>query len=368
MMERVVGNTPDRSRVPAPVDTLAFHRALPGYERTPLHRLPTLAAELGLADVFVKDESRRFGLPAFKFLGASWAIAQLLGGSSDLEALRAAAAAQGIRRLTTATDGNHGRAVAHVARLLGLASTIYVPAFTAEDRRAAIAGEGAEVVVVPEGYDAAVERSIADAAADAAARAVNDADLDGTSPIGEWVIEGYGTLFAEAGAQLAALGTRVDAVVLQLGVGAFAASGTRWAVAGGIRAIGAEPAGAACVAASVAAGKPVTITGTHTTMACLDAGTPSRAAWSSLAGGLEAVIVLRDEESDEAMRLLARLGIEGGESGSAGTAGLVALATDPACAALREGVRSVLVVNTEGATDPARYAAVVGTGPTPASP
>jgi diaminopropionate ammonia-lyase len=284
----------------------------------------------------------------------------MLGGSSDLDELRAAASAAGIARLTTATDGNHGRAVARMAALLGLEATIYVPAFTARARRDAIAGEGATVVVVPEGYDAAVRASIADAAADPAARAVNDADLDGSSPVGEWVIEGYGTLFVEAAEQLAAVGAAVDAVVLQIGVGAFAAAGTRWAAATGVTAIGAEPAGAACVAASLAAGAPVTLAHSHTTMACLDAESPSGAGWPTLHAAMRAVIVLEDAESDDAMRRLASHGIESGESGAAGMAGLVALLTDPACAVLREGVRSILVVSTEGATDPARYREVVG--------
>ncbi len=363
-MNRAVLNSPDPASVPAPSDTLTFHRALPGYEATPLVAAPDLAAELGLEQVFIKDESSRFGLPAFKFLGASWAIAQLLGGSSDLDELRAAAAEQGIRRLTTATDGNHGRAVARMAALLGLDSTIFMPKFTAQARRDAIAAEGAVVVVVDDEYDAAVEASIRDADADPAARAVNDADLTGTSPVGEWVIQGYGTLFAEAGDALAAAGASVDLVVLQMGVGAFASSGIRWAIARGIPAVGAEPVGSACVAASVAAGEPVTIEGSRTTMACLDAGTPSAAGWRTLIGGLSGVVVLDDPESDAAARRLAKLGIESGESGAAGTAGLIALATDPLSAALRDQIgfgqiRSVLVVNTEGATDPERYRTVV---------
>jgi diaminopropionate ammonia-lyase len=366
-MNRAVPNTPDPSQVPAASDTLAFHRALPGYEPTPLVRAGELAAELGLGptgDVFIKDESSRFGLPAFKFLGASWAIAQLLGGSSDLDELRASAADQGIERLTTATDGNHGRAVARMARMLGLSSTIYVPAFTAQARRDAIAGEGADVVVVDDEYDAAVETSIRDADADPGARAVNDADLTGITPVGEWVIQGYGTLFAEVAEQLAAAQADVDLVVLQMGVGAFASSGIRWAASRGIPAVGAEPAGAACVAASIEAGEPVTIHGSRTTMACLDAGTPTAAGWTTLLHGLSGVVVLDDPESDAAARRLARLGIESGESGAAGTAGLIALATEPACAGLREqigfaSVRSALVVSTEGATDPERYRSVV---------
>jgi diaminopropionate ammonia-lyase len=346
------------------VSTLGFHRALPGYAPTRLVHAPSLATVTGLQDVWIKDESSRFGLPAFKFLGASWAIARLLGGSSDLGELRAAAAAAGIRRLTTATDGNHGRAVAHMARLLGLESTIYVPSFCAEARREAIRGEGATVVAVDDAYDAAVGASIEDAAADPAARAVNDADLTGGSAVGEWVIDGYGTLFAEAEAQLAEQGAGVDLVVLQLGVGSFAASGVRWAMRHGVNAVGAEPAGAACVAASLEAGRPVTITGTHTTMACLDAGTPSVAAWPTLAAGLAGIVVLDDPASDDAARQLAAIGVEAGESGAASTAGLLALATAPACGDLRaqigfDRVRSALVVNTEGATDPERYRSVV---------
>jgi diaminopropionate ammonia-lyase len=255
-----------------------------------------------------------------------------------------------------------------MASLLGLSSTIYMPSFTAQARRDAIAGEGAEVVVVDDEYDAAVEASIRDADADPAARAVNDADLTGTSPVGEWVIQGYGTLFAEAGNELAAAGASVDLVVLQMGVGAFASSGIRWAIARGIPAVGAEPAGAACVAASVDAGTPITIEGSRTTMACLDAGTPSAAGWQTLIGGLSGVVVLDDPESDAAARRLAALGIESGESGAACTAGLIALATEPKCEALRrhlrfDHVRSVLVVNTEGATDPERYRTVVLPGP-----
>ena len=272
--------------MPSPADTLAFHRALPGYEATPLVRSADLANELGLDDVFVKDESHRFGLPAFKFLGASWAVAQMLGGSSDIDELRAEAARQGIGRLTTATAGNHGRAVARMASLLGLESTIYMPSSTAQARRDAVASEGAEVVVVDDDYEAAVLESIRDAAGDPAARAVNDGDLRDDSPMGEWVIQGYGTLWAEAAEALAAAGATVDLVVVQLGVGAFASSGIRWAISRGIPAVGAEPDGSACVAASVEAGKPVTLAGHAHDDGGLDAGTPTTAGWQTLIGGL----------------------------------------------------------------------------------
>ena len=153
--------TPDRS-------PLQFHRRLPGSEVTPLVDATRLADTLGVSKVFVKDESSRLGLPAFKALGASWAVyralEERLGGKGfgqwetledlghELEPLRPLS-------LVAATDGNHGRAVARVARLLGLGARIFVPGDMAAARREAIAGEGADVVVVDGTYDAAVERS-----------------------------------------------------------------------------------------------------------------------------------------------------------------------------------------------------------------
>ena len=337
--------------VPPSSDTLAFHQRLSGYAPTPLRDASSIAAGLGLDRLLVKDESRRFGLPAFKFLGASWAVARLLGGSHDLAELRTEAKRLGVERLVTATDGNHGRAVARMASLLGLRATIYVPPTVVAARCAAIAGEGADVHTVDGDYDAAVRAAMEDAASDRTARAVNDADLDGSSPVGEWVIEGYGSVFAEIDEQ-------VDLVVLQIGVGGFAAAGARWAAARGIRAIGAEPAGSPCVTESFLAGEPITIAGTHTIMGCLEAGTPSAAAWPTLRATLECIVALEDDESDDAARRLAAIGVEAGESGAAGLAGLVALMTDPALAGYRRDVRSALVVVTEGATDPERYAAI----------
>ena len=194
---------------------------------------------MGLDRLLVKNESSRFGLPAFKFLGASWAIARLLGGDSDLIALRRKAGEQGITRLTTATDGNHGRAVARMAAALGLAATVYVPDRMTAARRAAITGEGAVVVDVPAGYDEAVRRASTDAAGDAGCRAVNDADLDGSSPVATWVIEGYSTLFSEIDQQTGE--ADVDLVMLQTGVGALAACGVRWAARHEAAAVAVDP-------------------------------------------------------------------------------------------------------------------------------
>lgn len=357
----VVGKPSSSPDAPGPrPDTLAFHRALPGYAPTPLHEATELADELGLERLYVKDESSRFALPAFKFLGASWAIARLLDGGADIDSLARNANALGIERLTTATDGNHGRAVARMAALLGLRATIYVPQAMRPARRAAIMEEGADLVVVFGDYDEAVRRSLRDAADDDACRAVNDADLDGSSPVAGWVIEGYSTLFREVDEQLPATAA-LDTVLLQTGVGAFASAGVQWATGHGIVPIAVDPSGAACIAASLEAGEPLTIETSGTTMAGLDAGTPSAVAWPTLARGLAGAVVVEDDEADRASRELAAIRVEAGESGAAGLAGLRALIQDPACAALEPGrVRQALVIVTEGATDPERYAHVLG--------
>src|SRR4051794_39424076 len=168
---------PHRVAVPPAVqigrDPRAFHRELPGYAVTPLVDAPALATELGLDALWVKVESSRLELPSFKILGASWAISRLLvdrfGTLPDpptLDDLRAAPAADRPIPLVAATDGNHGRAVAHMARLLGCSCRILVPAGTAEARITGIESEGATVEVVEGTYDDAVAASAALAAAD----------------------------------------------------------------------------------------------------------------------------------------------------------------------------------------------------------
>src|SRR5579859_5891789 len=140
----------------------AFHAELPGYRPTELTELPALAAELGVGRVFVKDESTRMGLGAFKVLGASWAVARLLGedGRVTLGEVRRGAAAHPVE-LVTATDGNHGRAVAWMARLLGLEARVFVPDVVSARARAAIAAEGATVTVGGGSYDEAVRSAAA---------------------------------------------------------------------------------------------------------------------------------------------------------------------------------------------------------------
>jgi diaminopropionate ammonia-lyase len=321
--------------VAAPVvDAAAFHASLPGYRPTPVHELTSIATELGLAAVSVKDESDRLGLPAFKVLGASWAVERLLE------------ARPGIHTLVAASAGNHGRAVAHVAALRSLHCRVFLPARAAEPRRAAIAGEGAEVVIV----DGTYEDAVAAASLAGTAEGVAEVADVGTSDTARWVIDGYATLFAE----LDAHGT-FDILLVPIGVGSLGAAAARFAVQGGITLIGVEPITAACLTASLAAGAPASIPTPGTTMAGLDCAEVSATAWPTLRDGVHGTVTVTDAEVADAVRELLAAGLAIGESGAAPLAALRAMVTDTECAALRAvaglGAESrVLLVATEGPT------------------
>ncbi|HEY6279715.1 MAG TPA: pyridoxal-phosphate dependent enzyme, partial [Streptosporangiaceae bacterium] len=217
---------PPPARSPA-----AFHALLPDYSPTPLIDVPSLAAGLGVGRVLVKDESSRLGLPAFKALGASWAVHQLLAtgagdgppGPHDLAGLRRLAAARPGLVLVTATDGNHGRAVARMARLTGAAARVFVPAFVTGHAAGAIAAEGAEVVTVPGSYDEAVAAAARWVPSRPGAVLVQDTAWPGYEQVPGWIVEGYSTLFAELDEQLTRAGAGPPAlVVVPVGVGSLA--------------------------------------------------------------------------------------------------------------------------------------------------
>lgn len=367
-------------------EPLGLHRRLPGYAPTPLHRAPTLAARSGIGEALVKDESSRLGLPAFKVLGAWWAayraLVARLGRSPEpwatVEELRDRLGPALPVALVAATDGNHGRAVARVARVLGIAARIFVPQGTAAARIRAIAAEGAGVVEVEGTYDATVERAAAERAS--GALLVQDQWLPGYGEVPAWIGDGYATLFWEAEEQLAARGERApDLVLVQIGVGALAGAAVRHFRREGLARppllIGVEPTRAACALASLEAGRVVTLEvgADASIMAGLNCGTPSVAAWPLLRAGLDAVIAVEDESAREAMRLLAADGIVSGESGAAGAAGLLELLAGSAGPAARERLgigreARALVLSTEGATDPEAYERIVGKAPAAVAP
>ncbi len=368
--------------IPLPGDgPREFHRRLPRYAPSPLVPLPSLAADLGIAHLWLKDESSRFGLPAFKVLGASWAVyremSARLGGEpcwATLDDLRATFAPLRPMTLATATDGNHGRAVARVARLFGFDARIFVPAGTAAARIDGIQSEGAAVTLVDGSYDDAVERAKAEAGP--ACTVVSDTSWDGYTTIPTFVAEGYSTILLEVDDALAAAGAPPPSLVMvQIGVGALAA-----AVAGHYRSaslpasrratlVGVEPVGAACVMESVEAGGMVSVSGPQDSiMAGLNCGTPSQVAWPAMRDGIAALIELGDGRSIEAMRRLAAEGVVSGETGASGLGGLLELLNGDGAAEARERLAigpqaSALVISTEGATDPEMYARLVGESP-----
>jgi diaminopropionate ammonia-lyase len=313
----------DPSSVPPPSDEAArFHATLAGYAPTPVRELDSVAAERGLAAVALKDESNRLGLPAFKILGASWALECALRESPETHTV------------VTASSGNHGRAVAHAAAQRGLAARIFLPARSVPARREAIAREGAEVVVV----DGAYEDAVAVAAEEGRSPGVLVIADVGASDSADRVIDGYATLFAETLAQ----GT-FDVMLVPVGVGSLAAAAARFGAAHDVSAIGVEPVTAACLTASLAAGRRVTIETPGTTMAGLDCAEVSPAAWPIVRAGLRGTVTVDDTAVAAAVDELAALGMEIGHSGAAPLAALRSLD-------LPSDSR-VLLVATEGRTD-----------------
>src|SRR6266850_5425959 len=210
---------PGASRAVSPTSraVLDYHRSLAGYAPTPLVTLPGIAARFGLGALLLKDESRRFGLKAFKGLGASWALRSLI------EARRRDGTAP-LATVATATDGNHGRAVAWAARMHDLAAVIFIPEHSAPARIAAIRGEEARVVLVDGSYDDAVARCAAESAAHGW-QVVADTGYAGYMEVPRLVAQGYATLFLEVDAQIEErLLPQPDLVLLQGGVGALAAA------------------------------------------------------------------------------------------------------------------------------------------------
>jgi diaminopropionate ammonia-lyase len=345
-----------------------FHKKLPGYAPSPLRQLGSLAQTLGIGKLWVKDESLRFGLPAYKVLGGSWASYKTLeslllkiSGSSfkpwrTLEEL--SIQLEPLRPLTliAPTDGNHGRGIARMAALLKLGCRIYVPKVMVEARRQAIRDEGAEVVVIDGTYDDAVARTIADS--NDRNIIVSDFAWQGYEDIPQWVLEGYSTIFWEIDDELSRLGeTAPDVIFVQVGCGAFAAAVAQHYRRAELQ----QPSAAPCVIESVKADKLLTIREEPSIMAGLICGTPSLVAYPILNAGIDTFMTVTDDDAKQAMRLLAKQGIMSGESGAVGLAGLEVLLKDTR-AKQQLGLTeksSVLIFSTESATDPLAYEVIV---------
>ncbi|GAA4510163.1 pyridoxal-phosphate dependent enzyme [Brevibacterium yomogidense] len=363
---------------PAP-QLLDFHRSIPGYAATRLVELPALARELGAARVWVKEESARYGLPAFKMLGAAHAIARVLSvrlGAEEavlpFDEIAARSGDTGIRELVAATDGNHGRAVAHTAALVGLPARIFLPEGVSDEAIAGIRSEGAEATVLALPYDDVVAHAAQQGQAEGSLL-VQDTSWDGYEEIPAWIVEGYGTVLAEAAAQLAELDAPAPTLVTApTGVGAFAEAVVRFSRSGGFaggdgteggtvadgtvdagsgatvgeapQVVTVEPVAAPSLIASLLADQPVSVNTGHTIMAGLNCGTVASSSWPVLRAGADLNAVVTDEQAAAAVRDLEALGVD---SGPCGASSLAAVRVLRERGLLPEGSH-ILIISTEG--------------------
>lgn len=339
------------------------HRALPGYAVTPLIDAPALSTRWGVGRVVVKDESSRFGLPSFKALGASYAIARLLAertgqpASTSWAELRAQASADRLT-LVTATDGNHGRALAHFGAMLGLSCEVVVPAVMSKAAATAIAADGAAVTRIEGSYDDAVAVAAGRADASDGRVLVQDTAWPGYDVIPGWIVEGYQTMLEETSEQLGDLGLAEPALVaVPVGVGSLAQAVVTYYRGGGrpcsTAVLSCEPDSAACVLTSLTVGKPTSVPTAATNMAGLNCGTPTSLGWPILHQGLDAAIAVTDVEASAAVDVLGSLGVHAGASGAASLAGVEAALTGPGSRTRRRELglhhdAVVVLLNTEG--------------------
>jgi diaminopropionate ammonia-lyase len=324
----------------------------PGYSPTPMHDLAGLAAKLGISRLWCKDEASRFGLGSFKALGGAYAVG--LQARDDPGST-----------VACATEGNHGRSVAWGAKRHGLRCVIFLHEGVSKNRENAIAQFGAEIRRVPGAYDDAVRICAAEAEENGWA-VVSDTSWPGYSLVPQTVMAGYTVMTAEI--RQALKGEKPPThIFIQGGVGGLAAAAIADLSAGfppeTTRYVLVEPDSAACLLKSLAEGKPSAAPGPFDTiMAGLACGEASGLAFPVLKAGASAALAIDDEKVVKAMRIFAQ-GIEGdptvvaGASGAAGLAGvLVALENKDLAESLSLGATSrILVINTEGATDPEMY-------------
>ncbi|KAJ5679298.1 Peptidase M20 [Penicillium macrosclerotiorum] len=338
------------------VGVAKFHQSLPNYAPTSLVSLPELATELGVRSVFVKDESNRFGLPSFKVLGASWgcfrAIVDKLGlpTTVTLEELSTQAKSQSIT-LVAATEGNHGRAVAFMARLLGIESVIFVPRSMDNFTQGRIAGEGAQVVIVQGCYDQAVQEASEKAQQRKEILLIQDTAFEGYEDVPAWIVEGYSTMMDEVGEQLSQLGLSANVMVTPVGVGSLAHAVARYCKsrASPISVIAVEPDSAPCLSSSLRAGKPVSVRTSSTIMDGMNCGTVSSTAWPDLQRLVDAAVTVSSHESHIAVQFLNSNSVAAGPCGGGPLAALHRIASEQGASSILTEDSVVVLLSTEGA-------------------
>lgn len=365
-----------------------FHESFPQYTKTPLVSLENLSTELGLGGIYIKDESYRFGLNAFKVLGGSYAMAKYLASKlnkdiSELsyEKLTSDEIRKELGEITfvTATDGNHGRGVAWTANQLKQKAVVYMPKGSSLTRLENIRKEGAMASIEDMNYDEAV-RLAAKYAEEHNGVVVQDTAWEGYEEIPTWIMQGYGTMAVEALEQLNEYGVeRPTHIFVQAGVGSLAG-----AVQGYFASVFkdncpitsiVEAEEAECLYRSAVAGdgKPRIVTGDMPTiMAGLACGEPNTISWEVLKSNSSMFISCPDWVAAKGMRILGNpikgdTTVISGESGAVGAGLIASIMKDDKYKELREDLNlnkdsRILLFSTEGDTDPDKYRDIVWNG------
>jgi diaminopropionate ammonia-lyase len=366
-----------------------FHESFPQYTITPLANLAGMANFLGLGGLFMKDESYRFGLNAFKVLGGSFAMARYIAdetgkdvSETTFDYLTSDQLQKDFGQATffTATDGNHGRGVAWAANRLGQKAVVHMPKGSTQTRFDNIAKEGAKVTIEELNYDDCVRLAADEADATEHGVIVQDTAWDGYEKIPSWIMQGYGTMALEAAEQLRQLEVnRPTHVFVQAGVGSLASSMVGF-FANLFREdppifVVMEAQAADCLYQGAVAndGAPRIVGGDlQTIMAGLACGEPNTIGWDILRNHVTAFLSCPDWVAAMGMRMLAAPvkgdpAVTSGESGAVGMGVVATIMTNPEYADLKEALKldnnsKVLMFSTEGDTDPERYREIVWGG------
>ncbi|WP_263081801.1 diaminopropionate ammonia-lyase [Endozoicomonas sp. Mp262] len=362
----------------------SFHRQIDAYAPTPLVSLPRLAEKLGVKSILVKDESHRFGLNAFKVLGGSYALGQVLAAhlNIDISAIDLKTVSEKLESpvvFTTATAGNHGTGVAWAAREMGQKAVVYMPKGSPQASVDRIRGLGAECIVTDVNYDDTVR--FANKTADENGwMLVQDTAWNGYEEIPTWISQGYMTMADEAIEQAAALPEGMPThIMLQAGVGAMAGGVLGYMAdklgADTFKAIISEPEAADCIYRSgTSSNGSMTCVGgdLNSIMAGLACGEPNPVTWPILRNCSHSFASVSDNVSATGMRILGNPlkgdpAVTGGESGAINVGLLYLLATLPEAQAAAESIglnkdSVVMIFNTEGNTNPEHYRKVVWEG------
>ena len=366
-----------------------FHKSIPHYKRTPLAKLDRMAEYLGIGELYIKDESYRFGLKAFKVLGGSYAIARYLAQKSNMDIaslpfpkLTSDEWRQKFGEVTfyTATDGNHGRGIAWTANMLHQKAVVFMPKGSSSTRLQNILNENATATITDLNYDDCVRLAASSAKESANAVMVQDTSWAGYEEIPTWIMQGYGTMVMEADEQIAGYGSKCPThIFIQAGVGSLAG-----AVQGYFAnrypknpptVIVIESEAAAChyKSALAGSGQIKSVSGQlETIMVGLACGEPNPISWDILRNHVRVFLACSDSVSAKGMRMSAAPlsgdpQVISGESGAVSMGLLALVMKSDEYADLRAAIgldsdSRVLLFSTEGDTDPTRYKSIVWDG------